>query len=124
MKRYFGMRIGKHLCAVWVLGEGNTGFLSPRLSLRMFSATGFGWGDDGPPAQQAQLALALLCDAIEDDEIALTLYAQCQGELLLKLPAEGWMLTQDDILRWAVVTLARRLSPRGTNGAQEGPHDQ
>jgi hypothetical protein len=123
MKCYFGMRIGKNLCAVWVLGEGSAGFLSPRLSLRMFSPTGFGWGDDAA-AGQAQLALALLCDAIEDDEIALTLYAQCQGELLPKLPAEGWMLTQDEILRWAVASLAQRLFPRGTNGAKEGPHDE
>jgi len=46
--------------------------LEPRLDLRNHSPTGFEWGYGG--SGPAQLALAILCDALNDDERALRHY--------------------------------------------------
>lgn len=46
--------------------------LKPRLDLWSHSPTGFNWGYNG--SGPAQLALALLADALGDDQLAITLY--------------------------------------------------
>ena len=70
MKRYEARTFGM----VFVWEDGKRRELAPRLDLRNHSPTGFAYGysDSGP----AQLALALLCDVLQDDERACRLYQQ------------------------------------------------
>ena len=66
-----------------------------RLDLAYHSPTGFEWsyGGSGP----AQLALALLADALEDEAAAQALHQCFKWEVVAKLPQEGWRLTQESI---------------------------
>lgn len=69
--------------------------LSPRLDLRHFT-NGFDWGKLNRGCKQ--LSLALLCDALGDDERALELYVQYAEDRIAKLPRDaGIMLTSDTI---------------------------
>lgn len=70
--------------------------LNPRLDLMRLSPTGYGWGSDRQSARQ--LALALLCDALEDDQRALALYLDYTREHIAKLNrGAGIMLTSGTI---------------------------
>lgn len=69
--------------------------LPPRLDLRNHSPTGFEWsyGGSGP----AQLALALLVDALRDEEVALVLYQSFKWEVVASLPWRAWSLTESEV---------------------------
>src|SRR5262245_49842647 len=65
--------------------------LNPRFDLRNHSPTGFEWGYEG--SGPAQLALAILCDVLHDDERACRLYQTFKRRVIAPLPQEGqWML--------------------------------
>src|SRR5262249_201909 len=70
-----------------------------RCDLWNHSPTGLEWGYGGSGPQQ--LALALLCDALGDDEAALALYTTYKWEVVAKLLSAGWEITRQEILNWA-----------------------
>lgn len=77
--------------------------LKPRLDLAKHSPDGFGWGyeESGP----AQLSLALLADALEDDERALKLYQPFKKAYIAGWPPEKeWELSASCIQAMASET--------------------
>ena len=73
--------------------------LDPRLDLRNHSPTGFAWGYGG--SGPAQLALALLCQALDSDERALELYQAFKDAMIRPLDRHrAWRLTTHDVLEW------------------------
>ena len=69
--------------------------LRVRLDLRNHSPTGFEWGYGG--SGPAQLALALLADALGDDEQALLLYQAFKWKVIANLPEAGWQMSAAQI---------------------------
>ena len=65
--------------------------LAPRFDLRNHSPTGFEWGYGG--SGPAQLALALLADALGDEEQALLLYQAFKWKVVASLPEAGWQMS-------------------------------
>ena len=103
MKTYSGHRT-EDGCAVTV-ADGDNGYgLDPRFDLRKHSLTGFEWGYGG--SGPAQLALALAADVLVDDEAALDVYQRLKFRLVVRLPADGWTLTEAD-LSDAISSLSR-----------------
>ena len=72
--------------------------LPPRLDLFNHSPTGFGWGYGGSGA--AQLALAILADFLDDDELAVRLHQPFKAEVIAGMPREEWELNTDFIREW------------------------
>lgn len=70
--------------------------LNPRFDLRNHSPDGFEWGYYG--SGPAQLALALLCDATGDDELAQRLYQTFKAEVVALLKGDRWSMTKANIL--------------------------
>jgi len=75
--------------------------LTPERSLELanHSPTGFEWGYGG--SGPAQLALALLLDYTDDEDVALAQYTEFKNEVVSQLectgPDERWRLTDSDI---------------------------
>lgn len=109
---YSGIRLGKTTadeCNVTVNGL----ILNPKPSqcLRNHSPDGFNWGYGG--SGPAQLALAILLDYYQDDEIALNLYQDFKFATVAKIPPdENWRLTGDDIDR-----VVRRIAEKKVTNA-------
>lgn len=92
MKFYEGRRTDE-TCAVTVNGQT----LHLRLDLRKHAdQPEWGYAGSGP----AQLALALLADAVEDDEIALDYHQKFKRNVVAAFDRDGWTLTQADIRSW------------------------
>jgi transcriptional regulator with XRE-family HTH domain len=72
-----------------------TAELALRLDLRNHSPTGFAWGYGG--SGPAQLALALLADALGDDARALRLHQHFKSRVVVTMP-ERWSITRSRIL--------------------------
>ncbi len=69
--------------------------LKPRFDLRRHSPSGFAWGYGG--SGPAQLALALIADAV-DDETAVRYYHQLKFRLIARLPGDRpFELTTGDV---------------------------
>ena len=98
MKRYEGKRADSQT-VVTVNGLP----LDPRLDLCNHSPTGFEWGYRG--CGPAQLALALLADALGNDATASRWYQVFKAKVVAGLPMQGWLLTDDEI-RQTVQSLA------------------
>lgn len=90
MKTYEGRREG-YAAVVRVNGKP----LNPRLELYNHSPSGFEWGYAG--SGPAQLALALLCDHLNNDRQALDLYQRFKWAVVAELPKKRWTLTSRDI---------------------------
>jgi hypothetical protein len=91
-----------------VVDDGTQTYLLPlRLDLANKSPTGFqsGYAGSGP----AQLALALLADALGDDRKALRLMQDFKFRVVGRLPREGWELSQEEIRQ----TVAQLEAERG-----------
>jgi hypothetical protein len=73
--------------------------LDGRTDLHNYSAT-FDWGSDTEGA--AQLSLALLADALEDDARAQTLHQKFKSRVIIDLP-ERWTMTRSRILAHAKI---------------------
>lgn len=97
MKKYFA-NFGHGLNpAVFVLTRTGTRKLHPRNDLRDHSPTGFSWGYNG--SGPAQLALAILCDCLDDDQRALRIYQQFKFNCIANLEQEtGWELSEEEVL--------------------------
>jgi len=72
--------------AMLVFDVGAQRELDPRLDLRNHSPTGFSWGYNGSGC--AQLALALLCDVLQDDERAKRLYQRFKEFTVATVPRD------------------------------------
>jgi hypothetical protein len=99
MKTYIGIRQdGPGSCIVTVRDtelDGRRKKLPPRLDLFNHSPTGFEWGFAG--SGPAQLALALLADALGDDARALRLHQQFKFRYIAQFKDGHWMLTDGHI---------------------------
>jgi len=62
------------------------------------SPTGFEWGFNG--SGPAQLALALLLDAIRHEEGAAKWHQRFKAEVVAKLPHDEWAMTSDGVRAW------------------------
>jgi len=76
----------------------DTGTLNPRFDLRRHSPSGFAWNYHG--SGPAQLALALLADASENDELAQRFYQDFKSEIIARLPPGDWEMEADAIRQW------------------------
>ncbi len=93
-KTYRGVKWGDE---VYVDRGSKRAKLSPRLDLLCASPTGFAWGIDQPGA--AQLAFALLFDALDNDGQAMRFHMRYKRRVLLALDKDrGWTLTLADVL--------------------------
>ncbi len=78
------------------LGEFRDSPLPTRTDLKTLSFNGFSWGTCSPGT--GQLALALLCDVLDDDARALRLYPHLCDLLVRNLSAANcWILTDSDV---------------------------
>jgi hypothetical protein len=72
--------------------------LNPRLDLARHSPDGFEWGYHG--SGPAQLALAILADALNNDRRALSLYQQFKREAIAVQPRDrDWELSHADVIQ-------------------------
>jgi hypothetical protein len=111
MKHYVGERTPGG-CEVDVIDTGSPtgGYpLPPRQDLRNHSPDGYNWGYSG--SGPAQLALALLADALGDDEKAQRFYQDYKFKVIARLQDDKWGLSQEDI-RQAVAAIAEERGRR------------
>ena len=95
MKHYSGVRT-KDGCVVTVHEpDGRTHDLELRLDVRSHSPTGAEWGYGG--SGPAQLALALACDVLGDEEAAQDVHQDLKFRVVGRLPHEGWELTEEQL---------------------------
>lgn len=99
MKVYEGIRTANG-CTVTANGKP----LPLRHDLRNHSPTGPEWGFCG--SGPAQLALALLADALGDDELAQDHYQKFKFRVVAGFEKEGWILTQSEIRSWIATVLS------------------
>lgn len=85
-------------CVVTVQRGGESYPLDPRYDLRNHSPTGFGWGFNG--SGPAQLALALLADAL-GDERAQRLYQDWKFKVVSRL-GDTWEMSREEVVRTAL----------------------
>ncbi len=84
-------------CAVVVMPRGVA--LAPRLDVWNHSPTGFAWGYGG--SGPAQLALALLCDALSGDtNRAVELHQSLKWQVIARITIESWLIFREDLLVW------------------------
>lgn len=77
--------------------------LDPRLDLANHSPTGLSWGYEG--SGPAQLSLALLADALDDDERALKIYQPFNRAYIARIDARmEWVLSANMIHLLACIT--------------------
>jgi hypothetical protein len=74
--------------------------LDPRLDLRKCSLDGFAWGKDNDNAAPAyQLALALVADALRNDQRATQLHQRFSRRVVALLP-QRWTITRSRVLAY------------------------
>jgi hypothetical protein len=95
--RYVGRRTTGGVTVTRELPGGGTEPLPLRLDLWSHSPSGFEWGYGG--SSPAQLALAILSDAV-GDERALPNYQQFKFSVIGGLRRMGWVLTRDEVTDW------------------------
>lgn len=90
--------------------------LNPRLDLHNHSPDGFNWGYCG--SGPAQLALALLADALRDDEQAWLCHQAFKVAVLSGEERDNWTLTDEWIRGWhrCYVRLSEELRERLRKG--------
>ena len=108
MKHYVGGRtpLGCEVDVIDKEAPGGGYPLNLRLDLRNHSPSGpeWGYGGSGP----AQLALALLADALGDDERAQRMYQDFKFRVVGRLPHDKWELSQEDIVQTVAELEAKR----------------
>lgn len=83
----------------WKYRGGISYPLTCRLDLWNHSPTGFEWGYGG--SGPAQLALAILADALGDDLLAVELHQEFKWEHVAKWSDATWRIGIDEVLAWA-----------------------
>ncbi len=81
--------------------------LDPRVDLINHSPDGFGWGYSG--SGPAQLALALLAEVAQDDDIAIDLHQPFKHDVIARQPLGAWSISEEYIRGWIEAILARPL---------------
>ena len=94
-EEYVGQRINGDTL-VYRVRYGRRYVLPLRLDLDNHSSTGFEWGYGG--SGPAQLALAILADALRDDERALKLHQEFKWAVTARLTRDEWRLSRDEVL--------------------------
>lgn len=84
--------------------------LDPRFDLANHSPTGFAWGYGG--SGPAQLALALLADALADDERALAFYQEFKQRFVAKLASDQPWSCDDESVREIAAAIEHTRSAR------------
>ena len=99
-KEYRGLQEWGGNTYVYVKGDGPDRPLPLRLEVREHSPTGFNWGYGGSGA--AQLALAILLDVTNDNELtALTYYQAFKRDIVARWPIHSdWGITASTITYW------------------------
>jgi hypothetical protein len=105
MKLYEGVRTPQGCIAT-----ANGKPLDLRLDIRAHSPTGVEWGYAG--SGPAQLALAILADAM-GDEVAREHYQQFKHQIVAGFEWEGWIVTQAEIRCWIASVLGGTGHPSG-----------
>lgn len=96
---YRGHRNPDHRVRVWKGHDyGVEHRLDPRNDLDNHSPDGFEWGYAG--SGPAQLALAILADALGDDERAIRLHQQFKFTFVVSF-GESWSMNASDVRAWA-----------------------
>jgi Family of unknown function (DUF6166) len=106
MRFYHGERTPDG-CEVDVIDSSNPngGYpLNPRFDLRNHSPDGFNFGYSG--SGPAQLSLALLADALSNDETAQRFYQDFKNKVIARLEGDHFELSQEDIIQ-TVAQLAK-----------------
>jgi hypothetical protein len=95
VKKYVGERTPDGVSVIVIPESGGAYPLNPRYDLRNHSPDGFnyGYGGSGP----AQLSLALLADALGDDEKAQRFYQDVKFKVVARLEGDRFELRQEDI---------------------------
>ena len=106
MKRYVGERTPNGCTVTAIDEEGGKEPLAPRYDLKNHSPTGFEFGYTG--SGPAQLSLALLADALADDDRAQAIYQDFKRKVVARLSGNTFDLSQDEIERAAVQLEAER----------------
>src|SRR5215472_17163011 len=84
--------------------------LRMRTDLDNHSPTGFEWGYGG--SGPAQLALAILADALQDDKRAVRLHQQFKFKVIASLPRDAmWKLTRQQVLDHVAQIEAQEMQP-------------
>lgn len=98
MKTYHGVNHHTVIVEETGIGEGIS-YLDPRrsLKLRNHSPTGFSWSYCG--SGPAQLALALLLDVTQNEELALEHYQTFKFDQVSGWK-DSWRVTEDEIIEW------------------------
>jgi hypothetical protein len=104
MKTYIGIREnGPGSCIVSVRDtetpRSRRKRLRPRVNLVNHSPNGFEWGYAG--SGPAQLALALLADALGDDERAVRLHQKFKFLRTMRIRQDHWLMTDGEIRKLA-----------------------
>lgn len=110
-KRYVGTRTPDECVVTVIDASGNEQLLNPRFDLRSHSPTGFNWGYGG--SGPAQLALALLADALGDDDRAQENYQQFKFKVVSRFDADQFELSQEEIRQTVAQLEAARGNGRG-----------
>ncbi len=97
--RYIGTRTKQGVSVTCEADDGRLHELPLRLDLWNHSPSGPEWGYDG--SGPAQLALAILSDAVGDDgAMSYGNYQAFKFSVVGRLPYDGWVLTRDEVLDW------------------------
>jgi hypothetical protein len=116
-KTYCGWRMADGVAWVKIiLPDGAIRPLPLRLDLVNHSPTGFEWGYAG--SGPAQLALALLADALRRDPSATVLHQSFKFKVIAPLARkQRWEMTDDDVIRHAVALSEAPLMRMPKDGA-------
>lgn len=98
---YFGVaKLPTRNCVFWQAGQNKRRHPLPlRLDLLNHSPTGFGWGYGG--SGPAQLALAILAHATEDDALAVALHLAFKDDTVARLRMTfDWTISKAEVLQW------------------------
>lgn len=125
MKWYMGYRTHEGDPIVCV--RGDSGPFQPflpdlSLTVRNHSPDGFEWGYGG--SGPAQLALALLLDALDDPYMALALYQDFKWKHVGAFDRQEWSMTQGAIQSWAKWWLENRPDARERYESQRFRDDE
>jgi hypothetical protein len=112
--------------ALILAGKDEPGYMlmaARSLKVRNHSPDGFEWGYMG--SGPAQLALALLLDITDDEEISVKRYQDFMREVIAQFTQDEWYLTEEQVLRWLALKepgwfATEIISAR----CSEGNHDQ
>lgn len=86
--------------------------LQPRNELRKHATAGtFDWGFSGSGV--AQLALAILCDFLQDDAKALQFYEEFKTDMLAPIGQPTWTLKSETLTEWVRLRLKLQKSNAG-----------